>query len=464
MIRTLAAFINWIGWLDKKRLSYRAITIRTVRSDFVFRTSVGLDHSSRSTALCQALNIKTPSRSDPINSLAEVTARCKNRTDLYDCTVNHEEAVMSQATIAPPDIKTSLADLRQRLGRIPLERIWFHPAARHGHGEGRHSRRGARKTISASWLTTALRPARPQPVATAGLIAVPYPKQPPDWTDAMGTRSLRDHTGIGLAGSGQVTSAMISNRSSMELRGTRAAVLGSTSGIGRSVALALANAGADVIVHGHSAHSRAEAVADEVRAKGVHAGVVMADLADRSAGDRLVGDAWDLWGGLDAWLHIAGADTLTGTAARLPFDAKLDLLWSVDVTATIRLCRAVGKRMVGQGSGAIVTMGWDQAETGMEGDSGELFAATKGAIMSFTRSLALSLAPTVRVNALAPGWIKTAWGEGASQPWHDRVLKETPLARWGTPEDVAQVACFLVSPAASFLTGQVIRVNGGSVR
>jgi len=111
-----------------------------------------------------------------------------------------------------------------------------------------------------------------------------------------------------------------------------------------------------------------------------------------------------------------------------------------------------------------VTMGWDQAETGMEGDSGELFAATKGAILAFTRSLALSLAPAVRVNALAPGWIKTAWGERSSQTWHDRVLKETPLARWGTPEDVAEVARFLVSPASEFITGQIIRVNGGSVR
>jgi 3-oxoacyl-[acyl-carrier protein] reductase len=257
---------------------------------------------------------------------------------------------------------------------------------------------------------------------------------------------------------------MISNRSVMDLRGCRAAVLGSTSGIGRAVALALGGAGADVIVHGRSSLASAEAVAAEVRAKGVRADVLMADLADRAAGDRLVDHAWALWGGIDAWLHIAGADTLTGAAASLPFDAKLDLLWSVDVTATMRLCRAVGKRMKEQGSGTIVTMGWDQAETGMEGDSGELFAATKGAIMAFTRSLALSLAPTVRVNALAPGWIKTAWGAGASQPWHDRVLKETPLARWGTPEDVAQVACFLVSPAAAFVTGQVIRVNGGSVR
>ena len=241
-------------------------------------------------------------------------------------------------------------------------------------------------------------------------------------------------------------------------------MLGSTSGIGRAVALALADAGADVIVHGRTSRKAAEEVASLVRDRGGRAAVLMADLADRAAGDRLVEDAWSLWGGLDAWLHLAGADTLTGAAAKLSFDAKLDLLWSVDVVATIRLCRAVGRRMAAQGSGSIVTMGWDQAETGMEGDSGELFAATKGAILAFTRSLALSLAPAVRVNALAPGWIKTAWGEGSSQAWHDRVLAETPLARWGTPEDVAAVACFLVSPASEFLTGQIVRVNGGSVR
>jgi 3-oxoacyl-[acyl-carrier protein] reductase len=109
-------------------------------------------------------------------------------------------------------------------------------------------------------------------------------------------------------------------------------------------------------------------------------------------------------------------------------------------------------------------MGWDQAETGMEGDSGELFAATKGAVLAFTRSLALSLAPAVRVNALAPGWIKTRWGESASATWQDRVRRETPLARWGAPEDVARVARFLVGPAAAFLTGQTIRINGGAVR
>ncbi len=250
----------------------------------------------------------------------------------------------------------------------------------------------------------------------------------------------------------------------VDLKGCRAAVLGSTSGIGRAVALELAAAGADVLIHGRRSREAADEVADQVRRHGGRSEVLMADLARPDAGDQLVERAWAIWGGLDAWLHIAGADTLTGEAAKLPFDSKLDLLWKVDVAATVRLCRSVGRLMKASGGGAIVTMGWDQAEAGMEGDSGELFAATKGAIMAYTRSLAVSLAPAVRVNALAPGWIRTEWGEGASATWQDRVIRETPLRRWGTPEDVARVAHFLISPASGFLTGQIVRVNGGAVR
>jgi len=249
-----------------------------------------------------------------------------------------------------------------------------------------------------------------------------------------------------------------------ELSGLRAIVLGSTSGIGRAVALKLGEAGADVIVHGRRSKEQAEEVAASIRQSGSRSTVMMADLGDRSAGDRLVDEAWNLWGGLDAWLHLAGADTLTGPDAKLSFDAKLDRLWEVDVVATIRLCREVGRRMKAVGQGSIVTMGWDQAETGMEGDSGELFAATKGAVLAFTRSLALTVAPEVRVNAVSPGWIKTAWGESASTPWQERVLRETPLARWGTPEDVADACRFLVGPGSRFLTGQIVRVNGGAVR
>ena len=253
-------------------------------------------------------------------------------------------------------------------------------------------------------------------------------------------------------------------RSPRELQGLRTAVLGSTTGIGRAIALALADAGADVLVHGKSSREAANDVANEVRKRGSRSEVLMADIADRTACDRLVNEAWNLWDGIDAWLQIAGADILTGAGRDLDFDAKLDTLLAVDVVATVRICRDVGRRMKERGDGTIVTMGWDQAETGMEGDSGELFAATKAAVLGFTRSLALSLAPTVRVNAIAPGWIKTSWGETTSSVWHERVIRETPLRRWGTPEDVADTARFLIGPQARFLTGQVIRVNGGAIR
>jgi 3-oxoacyl-[acyl-carrier protein] reductase len=249
-----------------------------------------------------------------------------------------------------------------------------------------------------------------------------------------------------------------------ELEGQRVAVLGSTTGIGRAVALKLAEGGADVIVHGKSSVAKAEEVAGLVRQQGSRSAVLMADLGDRSEGDRLVEAAWNLWGGLDAWLHLAGADTLTGPGSKLSFDEKLDRLWQVDVVSTLRLCRNVGRRMMDQGHGSIVTMGWDQAETGMEGDSGELFTATKAAIMAFTRSLSLSLAPKVRVNAVAPGWIKTAWGDHAPEHWQERVLRETPLGRWGQPEDVADACRFLIGSHSRFLTGQVLRVNGGAIR
>ncbi len=249
-----------------------------------------------------------------------------------------------------------------------------------------------------------------------------------------------------------------------ELVGLRALVTGSTSGIGRAIALELAAGGASVIVHGRRSEETANAVADAVeRLAGTEAGVLMADLRDPAACDELAENAWQVWGGLDVLVNNAGADTLTGEAARWSFEEKLEALWAVDVKATIRLSRALGRQMKEAG-GAIVNVGWDQAETGMEGDSGELFAAAKGAVMSFSRSLALSLAPQVRVHCVAPGWIRTAWGEKASETWQERVRRETPLGVWGKPEDVAKLVRWLASPASSYLTGQVVRVNGGAVR
>jgi 3-oxoacyl-[acyl-carrier protein] reductase len=248
-----------------------------------------------------------------------------------------------------------------------------------------------------------------------------------------------------------------------DLKGQRAVVTGATSGIGRAIALELAAAGADVVVHGRSSE-RAEIVARQCTGFGVRSQFMLADLRDVAQLAPLVENAWKTWNGADIWINNAGADTLTGAAGRWSFADKLQALWEVDVRATVLLARDVGRRMREQGHGTILTMGWDQAGTGMDGDSGQLFGAAKGAVMAFTKSLALDLAPAVRVNALAPGWIRTAWGDQASADWQDRVHRETPLERWGTPADVARAAHWLVSPAASFITGQVLRVNGGAVR
>jgi 3-oxoacyl-[acyl-carrier protein] reductase len=249
-----------------------------------------------------------------------------------------------------------------------------------------------------------------------------------------------------------------------ELTGLRALVTGSTSGIGKAIALELANGGADVMIHGRRSAEAADAVARQARLRGVRSETLLADLADPEQCRALEARAWDLWGGLDVLVNNAGADTLTGEAARWPFERKLEALLAVDVKATIALSRALGRRLQERGSGVIVNMGWDQAETGMEGDSGELFAAAKGAVMAFSRSLALSLAPQVRVHCLAPGWSRTAWGEGASEAWQERVRRETPLRCWGTPQDVAVVVRHCVAPAAHYLTGQIVRINGGAVR
>jgi 2-amino-4-hydroxy-6-hydroxymethyldihydropteridine diphosphokinase len=248
-----------------------------------------------------------------------------------------------------------------------------------------------------------------------------------------------------------------------ELAGLRALVTGSTSGIGKAIALELARGGADVIVHGRTSKAEGVRIGEQVRGMGRRSSVLLADLAHSTACDWLVEHSWSTWGGLDIFMSNAGADLVTGDAADWPFEKKWEALVAVDVTATIRLCRSIGERMKAGRGGVILTMGWDQAETGFDGESGLLFGPAKGAVMAFTRHLARWLAPTVRVNCLAPGWIKTAWGETASDRWQQRVASETPLKRWGLPEDVAATARWLASPAAAFVTGQVVRINGGVV-
>lgn len=230
------------------------------------------------------------------------------------------------------------------------------------------------------------------------------------------------------------------------------------------MALEFARAGASVIIHCRKSQAAAESVSDECRKLGVKSIVIAADFSDVAELSRFADQAWDQWNGVDVWVNNAGADLLTGANAKLDYATKLQKLLDIDVRSTVLLSHAIGPRMKAAGQGVILNIGWDQADRGMEGDSGELFAVAKNAIMGFTRSLAVSLAPEVRVNCIAPGWIQTAWGENASEIWQDRVRRETPLKRWGTPEDIAALARFLASPAAAYLTGQVIAANGGAVR
>lgn len=190
--------------------------------------------------------------------------------------------------------------------------------------------------------------------------------------------------------------------------------------------------------------------------------VALADLATDEGRASLIDTAWSWQSRVDLWVNNAGADVLTGDSARWSFHQKLELLWQVDVQGTIHLSREVGQRMKALPTGGVIlNIGWDQAEQGMGGESGEMFGAVKGAVTAFSRSLAQSLAPRVRVNTIAPGWIRTQWGEGASEYWQERAVRQALRGRWGTPEDVAAAAVFLASPAADFITGQVIKVNGG---
>ncbi len=237
---------------------------------------------------------------------------------------------------------------------------------------------------------------------------------------------------------------------------------GSSSGIGAAIALELGRAGAHVMVHGARQTPRVGDVAGAIAGLGVEAKVQLCDFDQPLARlQKFAEDVWQWHDRLDILVNNAGADVLTGDNSHKTFEQKLDMLWRVDVLPTMMLSRLLGARMARRGAGVIVNIGWDQAAHGMAGDSGQMFAATKGAVMAFTGSLAKSLSPSVRVNCVAPGWIQTAWGHSAPEAWQSRAVGESLMRRWGSPADVAAAVRFLVSEEASFINGQTLRVNGG---
>jgi 3-oxoacyl-[acyl-carrier protein] reductase len=248
------------------------------------------------------------------------------------------------------------------------------------------------------------------------------------------------------------------------LTGRAVVVTGAGSGIGRAIALAAARSGADVAITYRENERGVREVEREIVALGRRAVVCRLDLTDEASIDALGPAAQKAFGRLDVWVNNAGADILTGSARDLSDVQKLDLVLSVDLRGTIlaswHAAAILGAQPEG---GVIINMSWDHVLTGMPGLNPQLFTAAKGGIVAFSKSLARSVAPRVRVNVLAPGWIETSFGAGLDEPTRHAVSESTPLKRWGTPEDVAGTAIFLASPAASFLTGQTILVGGGVV-
>ena len=241
-------------------------------------------------------------------------------------------------------------------------------------------------------------------------------------------------------------------------------VTGASSGIGRAIALAAARAGADVAITYRANEAGARDVEAAIRALDRRTAVIRLDISDE-ASIRAAGPAAKAaLGSVDVWVNNAGADILTGPAASLPTTAKLDVLLAADLRGTILASWSAAELMAAQdGGGVLINMSWDHVLTGMAGLNPQMFAAVKGGVLAFSKSLARSVAPRVRVNVIAPGWIETSFGAAADDAWRRAVAESTPLKRWGTPDDVAGAVVFLASPAAEFMTGQTILVGGGVV-
>ena len=248
------------------------------------------------------------------------------------------------------------------------------------------------------------------------------------------------------------------------LDGVRAVVTGASSGIGAAIAEAFGGAGATVLVTHRDSPDGASAVGERIGLAGGSALVAQADLGTRGRCEAVVAQARERLGGIDVWVNNAGADVLTGEAADWDWERKLDLLVAVDLKGTVACSYAAGDVMREQPSGGtILNMSWDHVTAGMAGENPELFSAVKGGVLSFSKSLARSLAPRVRVNILCPGWIETAFASDADREFHREVAESTPMRRWGRTDDVAAAAVWLASPEAAFITGQAVNVNGGVV-
>lgn len=233
------------------------------------------------------------------------------------------------------------------------------------------------------------------------------------------------------------------------LEGKLALVTGASRGIGRAIAQELAAAGATVVVGYRSGAEEAEALAAEIGGR-----ALQADVADREQAARLVAEAGDI----DILVNNAGL-TRDGLILRMP-DEDWDTVIDTNLGGVFFTCRAAARGMMKKRGGSIVNL---TSVVGLHGNPGQTnYAASKAGIIGFTKSLARELASRgVRANAVAPGYIQTQLTDVLPEEAQQAILTNTPLARMGTPEDVAAAVRFLCSDEASFITGEVLLVDGG---